>query len=66
MYEGSRTAQSAAGPEIDRLRRSEEELLGQVRRQKNERAQVEAQIQIFRNRTDLECSRNPGHQKDTN
>ena len=46
MFEACRTAQLAAGPEIDRLRRREEELLREVRRQNNERVKFE--IQLFR------------------
>ena len=46
MFEEYRTAQSAAGPEIDRLRRREEELLREVRRQNNERAKL--QTLLFR------------------
>ena len=52
MFEESRTAQSAAGPEIDPHRRREEELSGEVRRQKNDRAKIEAPL--LRNRADLE------------
>ena len=44
MFEEYRTAQPAAGPEIERLRRREEELLREVRRQKNERAKFEAEL----------------------
>ena len=52
MFEESRTAQSAAGPEIDRLRRRGEELLREVRRQNNDRTKFDAPL--LRNRTDLE------------
>ena len=52
MFEESRTAQSAAGPEIDRLRRREEELRREVRRQNNDRTKFDALF--LRNRTDLE------------
>ena len=54
MFEESRIAQSAAGPEIDRLRRREEELL-EVRRLNNDRAKIEALS--VRNRTDVESQR---------
>ena len=60
MFEESRTARSATGPEIDRLRRRAKELLREVRRQTNERANVDKGIG---------CTwtlRNPRHQKDCN
>ena len=40
MFEESPTAQAAAGPEIDRLRRRGEQLLREVQRQNNERAKI--------------------------
>ena len=52
MFEESRTAQPAVGPEIDRLRRREDELPREARRQNNERAKLDAQPP--RNRTYLE------------
>ena len=42
LFEESRIAQSAAGPEIDRLRRREEELLRQVQRNNDDRAKFDA------------------------
>ena len=41
MFEESRIAQSAAGPEIDRLRRREEELQREGRRHSRDRAKFD-------------------------
>ena len=51
MFEESRTAQSAAGAEINRLRQREAEFIREVRRDKNDRAKFQAPS---RNRTELE------------
>ena len=42
ILEESRIAQSAAGPDIDRLRLREEDLFRRVRRHDNDRAKIEA------------------------
>ena len=55
MFEESRTAQTAAGPEIDRLRRREEELRREVRRQHSDSTKIDALL--LRNRTDLESQK---------
>ena len=52
MLEESRTAQPAAGPEIDRRRQREAELLREVRRQTYDTAKFDALL--FRNRTNLQ------------
>ena len=44
MFEESQIAHSAAGKEIDRLRRRVEDLLRELRRHNNDRAKVEALI----------------------
>ena len=54
MFEGSRVAHSATGPEIERLRQRETELAREARQQKNARASFDALF--IRNRTFLECS----------
>ena len=51
-FEDSRAAQSAAGPQIDRRRRREEELQREVRRLDNDRAKI--QTLLSGNRTNLE------------
>ena len=53
MFEESRLAQLAAGPDIERPRRRDKEFLREVRRQNNERATCEAQ----RNGADMESSK---------
>ena len=42
MFEETRAAQSAAGPEFDRLREREAELLREARRHKDERTKFDA------------------------
>ena len=60
MFEPSRAAQSASGPDFDRLRRREEELSQEVRHQNDARAKFEAQSS--RKRTDWSPI-NSGHHK---
>ena len=59
-FEESRAGQSAAGPEIDRFRQREAELLRGVRRHIIDRANIDAPF--VRDRTNLE-STNPKQQK---
>ena len=61
MSEESRAAQSAAGPEIDRLRQREAELLREVRRHNNEQSKFDALL--LRNSDRTWSPTNPGHQK---
>ena len=61
MFEESRAAHSATGPEIDRIRRREEELLREVRSHKNDRAIFWGSIILESDR--LGVWQNPGHQK---
>ena len=54
-FEESRTAQSAAGPELGRLQKRGAEFLREVRRHINDRAKFDAVV--WRNRTNLESVR---------
>ena len=60
MFEESRTAQSAAGPEIDQLRHREAELLREVRRHNNGRPKLWLYCQGI---GQTWSPTNPGHQK---
>ena len=59
MFEGSRTAQSAVGPDIERFRRSEEEHLREVRRHNNDRNN----LRLHKGVGQTSNPTNPGHQK---
>ena len=60
MFEESQIAQSAAGPDVDRLERRDDEFLREARQHNNDTAHIEA---FAREADKLGVPQIPGHQK---